>query len=134
MKTTEQVHISLSFSELIKAIEQLSPKDFEKFMSQILVLRAKKAVPSLSEEESILLMQINKGLPQNVKARYDALRMEKEAATLSDETYQELLALTEQIEAFELQRVQNLVKLAELRQTSLRNLMTTLDIEAPTYV
>lgn len=124
---TIQVEVQLSSEELLKAVEQLSPPDLEKFVSQVLVLQAQR------KAESELLQKIHQSIPSDTQNYYDELIAKRQAETLTPEEHSELLHLTEQIEKLQAQRIEYLAELARLRGTSLTALMENLGIPMPAY-
>ena len=123
----------MSIDALLKAAAQLDAPDLERFITELLTLRAKRIAPSLSNEESALLEQINKGLPPDVQQRYDALRDKLSEETITPDEHQELLALNDQIEEADVERVKALAALAQLRNISITDLMDELGILPPSY-
>lgn len=69
-----------------------------------------------------------------MQQRFDLLTAKRSAETLTSEEYDELLALSDEIELRDAQRVEYLAELAQLRNISLRSLMQQLDIRPPAYV
>lgn len=51
-----------NFTNLLKKVEQLEISDLEKFVENVLKIRARKMAPSLSTKESALLKKINEPL------------------------------------------------------------------------
>ena len=128
-----QVQAQLPTDELLKAVGQLSQPELERFVSQILALRAQRQAPTVSQREAELLQTINQGVPAEIQQRYDELIAKRRAETLTSEEYKELLHLTSEIERLAVKRLEYLAELARIRQTSLRDLMAQLGIPAPTY-
>ena len=131
--TTLYVEAEISFEALLKAVEQLSEPELERFVSQVIALQARHKAPSLPKGEADLLLKINRGLPANVQARYEALVARRKAETLTGDEHNELLRLTDQVEQLEAERMRSLATLARLRQTSLTALMEALGIQPPAY-
>ena len=129
-----QVKAQLSIGELLKAVERLSQPELEEFVSQAITLRAKRRAPSLPRNEAELLLKINQGIPLEVHERYEELIEKQEADSLEPEEHDELIRLISQIEGTEVQRVEHLTKLADLRGTTLSDLMKQLGIGNPTDV
>jgi hypothetical protein len=80
-----------------------------------------------------LLEQVERYLPSAQQARYEALIALRRTESLTLGQYNELQHLTDQIESLEVERVAALVELARLRQVSINELLSQLDIPAPTY-
>lgn len=90
--------------------------------------------PHLPEAEAHLLQQINQGLPQEMWQHYHELLDKRHAEILTPDEQTALIALSDQIEDANAHRIEHLVELARLRQTSLGTLMQQLGIEASPYV
>lgn len=130
---TIQIQARLSPRDLIQALDQLSTPDLDGVVRQMLALRAHRVAPGVSRNEAELLLKINQGLAPELHVRYAELIGKRREEQLTPEEYQELLALTAQVEGFEAQRVAALAELAQVRQTSLQALMDALHISAPAY-
>ena len=124
----------MSVDELIAAANTLNEPDLDRVLHQIATLRARRKLTVLPEEESKLLLKINQPVPSGLRSNYQVLREKREAETLTDDEYDRLIQLSEQIESIGTQRLEALATLAQLRQTSLVELMKTLGIEPVTYV
>jgi hypothetical protein len=71
------------------------------------------------KREAILLQKVNQSLPVATQQRFDDLNEKRRDETLTDEEHQELLALIEQIEENDVERVKDLGQLAQWRNVSL---------------
>jgi hypothetical protein len=111
----------MSIDDLLSAANQLSEPDLENLVNQMLLLRARRKAPVLSAEESKLLLKINQGVPPDLHQRYRTLAEKRDAETLTDVGYQELMSLSDRIE----------ILAAQFRQISLLQLMDNLGVEAP---
>lgn len=129
--TIVHVEARLSSEDLLKAIEQLETDELERFVERLIDLKAQRIAPSLSSQETNLLSKINRGLPPDFIAQYQALVQKRRAGALSTAEQEELLRLSDQVEHFEAERVRALAELASLRGTSLSRLMAELGIQAP---
>jgi hypothetical protein len=98
-----------------------------------LALRARRRAPSLPQREAELLQLINRGVPAEVRRRYDELNDQLHAETITDGEQQELLKLIEQIEQADAERLRHLAELAQLRQVPLDMFMDQLGLRRPTY-
>lgn len=127
-----QVNADVSSEQLVRAVAQLPPVEWERFLSKVWALRPPHAERVLSHEESALLLKINQGVPAETQRRYDVLIAKRRANTLTPEEYEELLRLTDEIEQFDATRMTYMVELARLRNMPLPALMNELGI-APTY-
>lgn len=130
---TVEIRSQVSLNDLLDGVAQLNPSDLEQFVSQVLVLRAKRVAPSVSKQEAEILEEINRGLAQETQQRYNELVAKRQAKTLTDAEHQELLVLIDRIEQADAERVQALTKLAQLRNISVKALMEILNIRPPAY-
>lgn len=127
--------IQIGTDELLNAALQLPPPELNQLVERLLVWRGQllNAVPRLSTNESALMLKINQGFTPVLQQRYDELLEKRDARTLTPEEYQELLALTDQVEAWNVERVQALSDLARVRQVSLPEVMRQLNLANPAY-
>lgn len=86
------------------------------------------AVQRLSQRESELLLQINRGLAAGMAERYQELMSRRQAGSLAGEELRELLRLTEESERLQAERVKLLAELARLRARPLGVLIEELGI------
>jgi hypothetical protein len=128
------IPIEVSTEQLLRAVEQLPAPELDAFVAQVVALRAQRAAPHLSQQETALLLQINAGMPPSEQARFDLLVAKREAEAIADDELQELVALTDQVEQHDAQRLAALLDLAQLRHTTAPLLMDTLGIKAPSDV
>lgn len=129
-----KLEVYLSSEALLKAVEQLSQPDFEQFVSQLIALQAQRKASHLPKAEAELLLKINQGIPSDTQKLYDELIAKRDAETLTNDEYIELLNLTEQIEKFQAKHIEYLSELARLRGISLTALMENLGIQTQIYV
>ncbi|MDB9476342.1 hypothetical protein [Dolichospermum circinale] len=121
--STIKVEVEFSSEDLLKAVGQLSQSDLRKFISQAIAIQAQRTTSSLMQRESELLLKINQGIPLDIQKDYNDLIAKRDAETLTNHEYKELLNLTQQIEKQQAQRIEYLVELASLRGISLNTLM-----------
>jgi len=84
----------------------------------------------LSHEESELLQQINTSLSSIEWERYRVLLAKREAEALNAREQEELIALSDQIEAANARRMKAVAELARLRRTAVPALMETLGLSS----
>jgi hypothetical protein len=121
-------HIEIDVDDMIKGVAQLEPYELEQVVNELLALQARQRAISLSKNETDLLEQINRGLPQTVRLRYDELTAKLQEETITPSEHEELLRLTDQIEQADVERLRTLIALAQLRQVSVDTLMDQLGI------
>jgi len=68
-----------------------------------------------------------------VKKRWNQLAGKRDARKLNPKEYQELLHLVDQIEELQTKRVKWMIQLAQLRKTSIDELMKELGIQTPAH-
>ena len=125
--------------EVIRMIEEL---DNEQLLKEIRLLLKRKseddqsdiAPASLTEQETQLLSEINKGLPEAIQARYTSLLEKLSEEKLTPSEHEELLELTPIVEAKTVERLQALQSLAAIRCVSVPSLMAQLGIEEPSTI
>ena len=130
---TAEMRSQVTLNNLLKGVAQLETNDLEQFVSRVLTLRARRIAPSLSRQETEMLEKINSGLPPDTQRRYNELTEKRQSETLTHEEHQELLVLIEHIEREDAERMQALIRLAQLRNISVTALMSTLNIHPPAY-
>lgn len=130
---TIEVRSQVSLDELLNGVAQLETPELERFVSQVLTLRAQRVAPCLPQEEAHLLERINQGLSPEAQQRYDDLTTKRRDEALTSEEHQELLILIDRIEQADAERAQSLSELARLRQVSVATLMDALGIRPPDY-
>lgn len=125
------IHIQANVTpgQLLEAVEQMTPEDQDRFVDEVLALRAGRRVRRLSTRESELLETVNKGLTAAERRRYDTLVTRREDEDLTGEENAELLRLTDELESLNVERMKALSSLAGLRQVPLRTMMQELGIK-----
>lgn len=126
-----QSEINIELEKVLDGVAKLDTPDLERFLTEVSVLLAQRKVANFSKEESRLLQIINHTLPFSVQTRYDTLTERRRSENLTPEEYQELLALVDQVELADANRLAALVELAQLRNVTLDQLMEQLDIQTP---
>jgi hypothetical protein len=121
----------MSVDELLKAVDDLSEPDLDHLVDRALFVRARRKANVLTPDETILLSQINQGIPAKLHDRYEILLEKRDDETLTEAEYAELLDISNQIEAFGVKRIEALAKLATIRQVPLLKLMDDLGIQSP---
>lgn len=131
--STISVQSEVSLESMIRGVEQLSTPDLEQLVDRVLAVRARRRAPSLSRKETDLLRNINQGLPISTQQRFDELTAKRRADTLKPDEHQELLQALDQIEQYDVKRLEALAELAQVRNVSIRVLMKDLGIHSPDY-
>ena len=126
-------HIEIDLDEVLQGLAQLQTKELEQFVDKVIALRAQRHAPSLPKDETELLQQINRGLPADIRQRYDALNAKLHDETITPEGHEELLTLIDRLELADAERMQRLVALAQIRGVSVDTLMEQLGMRRTTY-
>ena len=126
--TTIQLQTEISLVDLLQGVQHLDSTTLEEFADEVMLLRAKRRAPSISKAETELLRQINLGLPERTQSRFHDLKEKRDAATLTPVEYEELLAIIDQIETHDVERLEALAELAAMRNVPVRQLMHQLGL------
>lgn len=111
----------------------LDPGAFVARLIEERLRKEKHRAPRLSARETELLREINRGLSPGDWQRYRELIAKRRAEALSPAEQNALIALSDEIEAINVRRIERLVELAHLRNTPLETLMAQLGIKALAY-
>jgi hypothetical protein len=122
-----KVEAQVDIKQLLQVVEQMPQPDFKAFVTQVLMLRAQRQVPSLLLP-SELIVKINQSIPDSLQQRFNDLIAKRHSLTLTDAEQAELIQLTDQIEDLDVKRIEYLAQLAQLRQRSLPEVMQDLNI------
>jgi hypothetical protein len=123
----------MSTKELLKAVEQLKPSELDRFVSDVIALKAQREAPRLTLAETDLLLKINQGLSPNLRKKWGQLIRKRDARKLSPQEHRELIRLTDQIEALQANRVKWMVQLARIRNQPFDELVRELGIQPPNH-
>lgn len=128
------IPIEISTEQLLQAVERLPAHELDAFAARVNALRTRREMWRLSEDETELLLQINRAtLEPAQQARFDELVAKRQGETITPAELQELIQLTDRIEQRDAERLASLGDLARLRGTTVPALMDTLGIKRPTY-
>jgi hypothetical protein len=127
------VEAPISAEQLLKAVSQLSSPELEEFVQRVLMLQAQRRTLRQPHGEDELLREIHRQLPSDLQPRYDELVAKRRAETLTQEEYEELLRLTDEVETHNTRRVESLVQLSLLRQVTVDQLMKDLGLHWPDH-
>ena len=124
--------------ELVTALHTMAERagvDPVRYITETLqehIQRHQNDPPRLPREEAALLEQINQGLPEAVWERYRALKLKRDDETLTPEEHAELIALTDEIEGWNVRRLAIVAELAKRRGVRLPEMMAQLGL-TPVY-
>lgn len=117
-------------AQVVAVARELDTKDLEAVIHDLLTMRAQRSAPALPREEAALLAKINRGVSPEKLQRFESLQARRRAEAMNDQEQTELIALTEEMEKMDAQRVKHLAKLAQIRKISLRELMSQIGLSA----
>lgn len=120
--------------ELLEAAGRLSPRELDRFVPQIIALRARRVAPVLGDRECELLAEINRGLPNELRGPYARLVEKRDAETLTAAEHEELIRLSDAVESCQARRLETLIELAQCRALTLDELMRELGIVPQPHV
>lgn len=125
--------ISLNMEDLLEGIANLEISELEELADKIIDLRAERRVPSIPQDEAILLEKIKSGVPSQVRRRYEQLLPKLLDESMSPAEHKEYLSLIDQIKLADAERMRNLIALAALRNSTIDIVMDELGLRQPTY-
>lgn len=132
--TTLQIRTEVPFNVLLDSLPQLGMDELDLLANQVIRLRAQRKIAQNPDAETALLAKISAGVvPLALRRRCAELTDKQRAGLLGEKEEEELSALIDEIEIKNTQRVSYLVDLAELRQTTLDELMAVLEIAPFAY-
>lgn len=112
--------------QLVNTFKELPTDAFNDVFRQLVTIGQKRGIQY--DAENLLLLQIFQDIPNTVYQRFDELIEKRQLGTLTPFEHEELLALTEQIEEQGVRRIEALSILAQMRKTTVRSLMKTLNV------
>lgn len=121
--------IQIGTDELLNAALQLPQVEIEQFVQRLFSLKARERTAVLSEREAELLEKIYQLPPADRQQRLNQLIKKRQAYTITPDELQELIALTEQAEAFDVARLELISELAHLRDVPLNQFLQQLGLQ-----
>ena len=122
---------SPTVQKMLREVAKLPNNDIRQLVSEANSILAQRQVPNLSQRESELLARIDEIVKPEIYEQYQHLRDKMVQHVIDEREHEELLHLTEIMEVAQVERLQYLVELAQLRKTSLQDLMNQFGIETP---
>lgn len=131
--TATETAVQIGPDEILNVVERLNNDPLKQVIDAAMKEYARRKAPILSPVESELLQKINEALPQKVWDEYRVLKAKRKAEILTPEEHPRLMELYNQIEVDYAQRLGLMVELAQVRQTTLDEVMKSLGIRSPGY-
>ncbi len=122
------IEVQISPEQVLSAAEKMSEGDLDSFIGKILQIRGKRQAPNVPAAEADLLQKITHCIPKNTQARFNELVKQRQANKIDEASLQELCDLSDQIELLEADRIHHLAQLAQLRSTSIEDLIQQLHL------
>ncbi len=123
------LELSAQIESQVREVAQAEGLEVSALMSEAAEAYLRRYDPNRPLTEADLLARINRaGLPEAFWDRYRMLAAKRQAETLTRKEQQELIGLSDQMEARRVERLRYLVTLAEMRQTSVDALMDELGL------
>ncbi len=114
-----------------KQVSELAQHVIEEYLDQADPING---TSNLSNDQATLLQEINQGLPEAAWQRYHELMDRRRDESLTADEHEELKRLTDKVEVAHAQRMERVVKLAQLRGVVVDELMDSLGLRDPGYV
>ena len=126
---TIQISADLTPDTILEAVKQFSPEELDEFTLKVQTLRTQRTTPHLAQKEAELLKQINEGAPQDILRPLQKLKSKMEIGTLTETEHATYLQLTQALEQYDVQRLEWLIELAQLRHQTVTELIETLGLQ-----
>jgi hypothetical protein len=91
------IELQLSSDDLLNAVRQLSDRELDLFVSQVLVLQEQRRGIDIDKNEPQILPEIARNILTEKQKRYAELLAKREAKTLTPKEYRELIYLIKQV-------------------------------------
>ncbi len=118
-----------SFSGLLEKTIELSSTDFDAYFDTLLKIHLRRKVKTIPDNESGLLQKINKIIPNSLIKKSRLLSKKMNSATISNSEYQELVKLTETIEALNVTRLTLITELATIKNMDIDKVMEIYELK-----
>lgn len=126
--------VSIDLQAILDGIARLDIDTLESFAERVNTIVAQKKSAHLPKREAELIRKINEGLPDEIQRRYRILLSKAQEETLTEEEHEEMLELVPVVESKDAERLEYLVELAQIRGSSVDEVMKQLGITPPSHV
>lgn len=132
MKTIRTNSGQIKIEEILQGIAQLKVTDLEGFAKQVTAILQKKKAPILKKKEDELIEKILNGGPSGeFKKRQRYLLKKSVEGTITEKEHQEALKMIPIASKWDLERIKLMQELAKLRNSTLEEVRTSLNITPP---
>ena len=123
--------MTATIESLFQEAERLDNRSLDTFIGHILSLRVQRKTSDKQKEEAILLKKINKSFSTKEIDRFNVLHEKQLENNITEQEDAELGILIEKIEKLNVKRLKYLISLAQLRNTTVRDVMKQLGLSNP---
>ena len=121
--------VEITTENLLNAVVQMPESDFARFLQKANALRKKQHIHKISRKESGLILKINTVFPTDKRELYNRLYAKFREESLSENEHQELLALNDEFEILNAERLKYIGELAKIRKQTLEEVISDLQIK-----
>lgn len=133
--TSSNIYFNSDLEAILEGISRLDTPALEVIAQKVNDLVAQRKEPRVSKRQDILIKKIlGGGLPPTRQARFTELSRKLIDENISEDEHEELLTLITLNEAWAIERLQYLVELAHLRNTTIEKVMEQLGIVPPEVI
>jgi hypothetical protein len=127
---TVHVPAQLTVEQLMAAIKQLSPAEWQELQQQLNEWQERNGSREETETSLLACIQENSRLPDTEQRRFNHLRRKHQAEGLTTSEEAEIQGLWQRVEQMNVTRLEALTRLAQRRNTDVKTLMRELGIPA----
>jgi hypothetical protein len=124
----------MSTMSLLNVIKKLPPAQFNRVLNGMLVLKSQNRSRTSSNRERVLLANIVRGAPAPLLQEYRTLVEKRREGGLSVAEQERIVAVADELEAFNVRWMRWLTELAGLRGATVPRLMSSLELPVRPYV
>ncbi|MEZ4884794.1 MAG: hypothetical protein R3E32_08730 [Chitinophagales bacterium] len=125
--------IQIDLNSVLQGIALLDTDNLRIFTNEVVQLLVNRTSDSKQAKEWTIIYQIYTLVPQNIKTRYEQLSHQLGIDQLSESEHEEFMQLNEKMENFSVVRLELLIELANIRQTTVSEVMQQLGLQKPTH-
>lgn len=129
--TMLQINSAIELDQVLKGIEKPDTPELEDFFAQVSMVVARRKAPGIPQQESVLLQKINQSLSEDTLSEYKELSRKQRNGQITPDENARLLDLVDVLEQADVERMQHLPELAQLRNQPLDKLTQQLGIRTP---
>lgn len=123
----------MSTTSILNVIKKLPTSQFDLVLNKMIAFRTQSRSRT-SQRERVLLANIVRGAPATLLQEYRTLIEKRRVSGLSVAEQERIVAVADELEAFNVRWMRWISELAGLRGTSVPRLMSSLELPARPYV